>query len=153
MLTCLSCLYFHSLERGQRHLSSALCSLPLPLRNYGLSFAANFLLLLCLGPSFNHYKTMFPCFSPEPILHASTPGSLRPPRPLRLYFYRRRTKTCSFCFDSGKIPLSPHFAYELGCTHFLQVQPLHGTGGLPLLRALVHQQPCSNLPDTVAELP
>lgn len=36
-----------------------------------------------------------------------------------------------------------HFAYELGCTHFLQAQPLHSAEGLPLPRALAHQQ-CSN---------
>lgn len=95
------------------------------------SSAANFL-LLCLGPSFSYYKTMFPCSSPRPVLHASTPGSLNPPISLRLYVYRSRMKTCSLCANSRKIPLSPHFAYEHSCTRFLKVQPLHNTNGLPL---------------------
>lgn len=69
------------------------------------SSAANFLLLFCLGPSLNHYKTMSPCYSPGTALRASLLGSLSPPKPLRLYVYRSRKQTWSLCSDSWKIPL------------------------------------------------
>lgn len=106
----LSCLYFHSLELGQRHLSSALCSLPLPLRNYGLvllcsQFPPPFLSGPKLKPAPNNVSLFLPG-AHSPWILFSLLLSLSSPKPLQLYVYRPSKKTWSLCSDSWKIPFS-----------------------------------------------
>lgn len=113
------------------------------------SFAANFLLLVCPGPSLNQHQTMSPCSSLGPILHRSLPGSLRAlPNLYSFIFTDPASKPDPSALILGKF--HSQFAYELDYWS-PSGSDTPESQGVPLQRPQAPCQPCSHIPDPAAQ--